>query len=102
VALDSRDLKHGGRDLVESISRYATATVEPDKAVVSLVGEELGTDRSAASRALKALQETNIDVILHGSTPRSMSFTVEQAQVENVIARLHEVFFRDIDPALFE
>jgi aspartate kinase len=102
VALDSRDLKHGGRDLVESISRYATATVEPDKAVVSLVGEELGGDRSAASRALKALQETNIDVILHGSSPRSISFTVEQAEVESVIARLHDVFFREIDPALFE
>ncbi|MFY9608333.1 MAG: aspartate kinase [Blastocatellia bacterium] len=102
LALDSRDLKHGGRDLVESISRYASVSVEPDKAVVSLVGEELGSDHSAVSRALKALQETNIDVISHGSSLISMSFTVEQAEVESVIARLHDVFFREIDPSIFE
>ena len=101
-ALDSRDLKHGGRDLVESLSPYASASVEPDKAVVSLVGEELGSDPSAVNRALKALDETNIGVILHGSSPRSMSFTVEQAEVESVIARLHEVFFREVDPREFE
>ena len=102
AALDSRDPKHGGRDLVESISPYASASVEPDKAVVSLVGEELGSDPSAVNRALKALDETNIGVILHGSSPRSMSLTVEQSEVESGIARLHEVFFREIDPALFE
>jgi aspartokinase len=98
AALDSRDLKHGGRDLVESLSPYAGATVEPDKAVVSLVGENLISDPSAVNRALRALEETNIGVILHGSSPRSMSFTVEQAEVESVIARLHEVFFSEVDP----
>ncbi len=102
VALDSRDLKHGGRDLVESLSPYASATVEPDKAVVSLVGEDLGSDPSAVSLALEAMEKTNVDVILHGSSPISMSFTVEQTEVESVIARLHEVFFREVDPAIFE
>jgi len=102
VALDSRDLKHGGRDLVESISRYGSATVEPDKAIVSLVGEELRSDPSAVSRTFKAIDETKLGVILHGSSPITLSFAVDQDDVESVIARLHEVFFREIDSAVFE
>jgi aspartate kinase len=102
VALDSRELKHGGRDVVESISRYGSATVEPDKAIVSLVGEELGSDPSAVSRAFKAIEETKLEVILHGSSPIALSFAVKQAEVESVIGRLHEVFFRDVDPRVFE
>jgi aspartate kinase len=102
LALDSRDLKHGGRDLVESISAHGSATVEPDKAVVSLVGEDLRSDPSALSRALKAIEETTLATIVHGSSPITLSFAVEQDEVESVIARLHKVFFRELDPALFE
>ena len=102
VALDSRELKHGGRDVVESISPYGSATVEPGKALVSLVGEGLSRDPSAVSRAFKALEQTDLDVVLHGSSPITVSFAVEQSEVESVIGRLHEVFFREIDPAVFE
>ncbi|HWN98026.1 MAG TPA: aspartate kinase [Blastocatellia bacterium] len=102
VALDSRELKHGGRDLIESIAPYGSATAEPDKAIVSLVGEELGSDPSAVSRAVKAMDDTKLSVILHGSSPISVSFVVDQSEVEGVIARLHEVFFSEADPALFD
>lgn len=102
VALDSRELKHGGRDVVESISPYGSATVEPGKAIVSLVGEGLSRDPSAVNRAFKAVEQTDLDVVLHGSSPIALSFAVDQSDVEGVIARLHEVFFREIDPAIFE
>ncbi|MEK6302181.1 MAG: aspartate kinase [Acidobacteriota bacterium] len=101
VALDSRELKHGGRDLVESISGLGSAAVEPGKAVVSLVGEELRSDPLAVSRAFKAIEETKITAIVHGSSPITLSFAVEQDEVENVIARLHEVFFRELDDRVF-
>jgi aspartate kinase len=102
LALDSRELKHGGRDLVESISRYGSATIEANRAIISLVGEELTSDPSALSRAFKEIEETKLDVILHGSSPIAVSFAIAQEEVEEVIARLHKVFFRDLDPAVFQ
>lgn len=101
VAIDSRELKHGGRDLIESISSHGSATIEPDKAVVSLVGENLRSDPSAVTRALNAIEETNLAAIVHGSSPITLSFAVEQGEVERVIARLHEVFFRELDSRVF-
>ncbi|HYV05440.1 MAG TPA: hypothetical protein VFB82_12680, partial [Blastocatellia bacterium] len=101
VALDSRDLKHGGRDLVESISGQGSASVEPEKAIVSLVGEELRSDRSAVARAFKAIEETKLTAIVHGSSPITLSFAVDQDEVESIIARLHEVFFRELDKRVF-
>jgi len=86
---------------VESISGHGSALVEHDKAVVSLVGEELRSDRSAVSRAFKAIEEITLGAILHGSSPITLSFAVEQDEVESVIARLHEVFFRELDNRVF-
>jgi aspartokinase len=41
-------------------------------------------------------------VILQGSSLITMSFVVGEAEVEAVIARLHGVFFSELDPAVFE
>jgi aspartokinase len=62
----------------------------------------LRSDPSAVSRTFKAIDETTLGVILHGSSPITLSFAVDQDDVESVIARLHEVFFREIDSAVFE
>jgi aspartate kinase len=103
LAVDSRELGDGReRDLMEDISGFATASLEPNKAIVSLVGEELRSDPKVAARVFKAIEETQLGLILHGSSPITMSFVVEEADVEKVIARLHEVFFSHLDPQFFE
>jgi aspartate kinase len=88
--------------LIEDISKFASASVESNKAIVSLVGEELRSDPKLVGRVFKALDEIQIGVILHGSSPITMSFVVNAGDVESVIARLHEVFFTHLDPQIFE
>lgn len=102
VAVDSRDLRHGGRDLIEAISDYGAAIAEPNRAIVSLVGDGLRSDPQLVSRVFKAIDEIELGVILQGSSPITMSFVVAEADVETVIARLHEEFFRQLDPRVFE
>ena len=102
LAIDSRDLRHGGRDLIEAISGYGTAIARPDRAIVSLVGEGLRSDPRLVSRVFKAIEEIELGAILQGPSPITMSFVVAEADVETVIARLHEAFFRQIDPLVFE
>jgi aspartate kinase len=90
------------RDLLNDISKFTTATVEHDKAIVTLVGAGLGSDATIGSRVFKALEETEVSAILHGSSPIMMNLVIAASEVENVIARLHQVFFEELDSNVFE
>jgi aspartate kinase len=102
LALDSRDLRHGGRDLIESVSDFGRATAESGRAIVSVVGDGVRNERSLVGRVFNAIDDTEIGLILHGSSPLTMSFVVSDADVESVIAKLHDVFFQRLDPQIFQ
>jgi aspartate kinase len=102
LAVDSRELRHRGRDLIEAVSDYGSASVEDQRAIISLVGDGLRSDSRLASRVFKATDEIELGMILHGSSAITMSFVVAEAEVEKVIARLHKVFFDQIDPRVFQ
>jgi aspartate kinase len=102
LALDSRELRHGGRDLIEAVSDFGRATAEAGRAIVSLVGEGVRTEPSLVARAFKAIDDIEVGLILHGSSPITMSFVVAESEVEKAIARLHEVFFDQLDPQVFQ
>jgi aspartate kinase len=103
LAVDGATLSEAReRDLREEASRFAAIRIDRDCAIVSLVGEELRADTSLASRVFKAIEDTELGVILHGSSPISLNLVVAEQMVENVIARLHEVFFDRLDPQIFE
>ena len=103
AALDAAAIKPAvERELVEEISSLGSVTTEMGMAMVSLVGQEMRSDRGLAGRVFSALRETDIELILHGSSPIAMNFVVAYQEVEKVIARLHEVFFENPDPLVFE
>jgi aspartate kinase len=103
IAVDTSALAGGReRDLVEDLSKLGRASAHSGKAIVSLVGEGLASDSTFAGRALKAIDETRLGVILHGSSPITLNLVVSDEDVESVIARLHDVFFNDPDPNVFE
>lgn len=102
LAIDARDLRHRGRDLIESVSEYGTADAEADRAIISLVGAGLGADPSLVSRVFKAIDDVDVGLIVHGSSPITMSFVVAERDVERAIGSLHRVFFEQLDPGVFE
>ena len=102
LALDSRDLRHGGRDLIEAVSEFGNATAEGGRAIVSLVGDGVRSEPSLVARAFRAIDDTEVGLILHGSSPITMSFVVAEHEVEKVIAKLHDVFFDRLDPHVFQ
>lgn len=102
LALDSRDLKHGGRDLIESVSEFGTATAVGSRALVSIVGDGVRNEHSVVGKAFKAIDDIELGLILHGSSPITMSFVVAEEDVANVIARLHDAFFDQVDPQIFQ
>ena len=102
-AIDSHALAGGAeRDLLEDLSKVASAEVESGKAIISLVGEGLRDDPAFVGRVFKALDETRLGIILHGVSSISLNFVIEARDVEEVIARLHEALFFALDPGVFE
>jgi len=102
LAIDSNELRHGGRDLIEAVSNYGTASAEDHRAIISLVGEGLRRDPKLAGRVFKSTGDIDLGIISHGSSPITMSFVVAEADVEKIIARLHKTFFDQVDPNVFE
>jgi aspartate kinase len=102
LAVDSRELRHRGRDLIEAVSDYGSASADDHRAIISLVGDGLRSDPRLVSRVFKATDDIELGMILHGSSPITMSFVVAEADIERAIARLHEVFFDQIDPRVFQ
>lgn len=103
LVIDSHALKEGEeRDLVEELSTLGRASVEGHKAIVTLVGEELRSAPFVGSRIFNALDETGPTLVLHGSSPIAVNFVVGYDEVEDVITRLHNVFFGQLDSRVFE
>jgi aspartate kinase len=102
LALDSRELRHGGRDLIEAVSEFGSATAEPGRAIVSIVGDGVRSEPSLVGRVFKAIDDIEVGLIVHGSSPITMSFIVAEHEVEKVIAKLHDAFFDRLDPQIFQ
>jgi aspartate kinase len=71
------------------------------RAVITLVGDGIGTTASASARAAAALKKIPVTIICDAGTPRAISLVVPQASLELCIRRLHHEFFHHADPALF-
>jgi aspartate kinase len=102
LAIDSRDLRHGGRDLIEAVSGHGQATAEAKCALVSVVGAGLGGDPAVVSQIFNAIQGIEVGLIVHGSSPLTMSVVVAESDVEQTVSRLHGAFFEKLDPQVFE
>jgi aspartate kinase len=66
---------------------------ENHKALVCLVGENIRRQPDVASRAFAAVSDMDVRVICQGASDRTISFLVEDSQLEESVQRLHGIFF---------
>ena len=90
------------RDLLQETSSFCSAGIEADQAVVTLVGEGLCLHAGVEALVFKSIEDIRPRMVLQGSSPHMMNLVLAESQVAGVIARLHEVFFQDPDPEVFE
>ncbi|MBI3653306.1 MAG: aspartate kinase [Acidobacteria bacterium] len=90
------------RDLLNDIAKFTSASVERDRAIITLVGAGLAQNARISGRVFNALEAVEVNAVLHGSSPIMMNVVIAAQDVEAVIARLHEAFFADFDREVFE
>lgn len=94
-----------GTDSVDEIkgdlSRLGEVTVEREKAIVCVVGDNLKFTPRVAARLFSAIGDANVNMISQGASEINLTFVIDESEVNTVVQRLHEEFFTDVDPDMF-
>ena len=99
MTLDNTErLEAIGRDL-EGIGEV---TVERSKAIVCVVGDNLKFTPGFAARLFRAIQDTNVNMISQGASEINVTFVIDESEVDRVARLLHEEFFAEVDPEIFD
>jgi aspartate kinase len=79
--------------LIDELKNHANIETSQNKAIVCLVGEGINTFEGVHSQLFGSLQEFKIDMISQGSSPRNISFVVDEIIVDKVVRCIYDKFF---------
>jgi aspartate kinase len=88
--------------IAAELREFAEVSVEPEQAIVCMVGEAINTTPGIAGRVFTALNGTNIRMVSQGASSLNLSFVVNGKDLVRAVEALHEEFFSDPDPEVFE
>ena len=88
--------------IASELRQFAEVDVEPDQAIVCLVGENIRYTPGVARRVFGVLNGINIRMISQGASLLNLSFVVAEKDLARTVQALHEEFFAELDPAVFE
>lgn len=88
--------------IASDLSQLADVKYEGQKALVCLVGENIRGQHGIAAQVFSAIRHVNVRMISQGASEINMSFMIEEEDVEEAVRALHEHFFRDPDPEIFD
>jgi aspartate kinase len=95
---DTEQLDAIRRDL----SGIGDVTVERNKAIVCVVGDNLKFTPGVAGRLFQAIESTNVNMISQGASEINLTFVIDEADVERVVRLLHDQFLREVDSSVFD
>ncbi len=82
--------------IVKDLERLGQVKIEPNQAVICVVGEGLRGTSGVAAQIFSTISDVNISLISHGASSVNLTFVVKEEQVNEVIKRLHGKFFTEI------
>jgi aspartate kinase len=92
VSLTIDDQRHL-QAIVNELKKFSTVTVEHNKAIICLVGEQMRYTPGISARAFGAIRDMNIVMISQGASEVNLSFIIDEKDVQVVIQKLHREFF---------
>jgi aspartate kinase len=89
-------------DIAADLSQLADVKYEGRKALICMVGENIRGQNGIAARVFQAIRHVNVRMISQGASEINMSFMIEEDDAEEAIRSLHNEFFGDPDPEIFD
>ncbi len=79
--------------IVSELKKFSVVTVERNRAIICIVGEEMRHTPGIAARVFSAVQDVNVNMISQGASEINLSFVVSESNVPTVVRKLHHEFF---------
>ncbi len=99
ITLDSTDRLDAIKRDLEGIGQVS---VETGKAIVCVVGDNLKFKPGVAAHLFRAVETTNVNMISQGASEINLTFVIDESEVDRVARLLHDQFFNEVDPAVFD
>ena len=80
-------------DIVRELSAFSEVSIEPNMALVSVVGDRLHDDPGVFARAIVALDRISLRLVSQASSRRTFTFVLRDDEVTDAMTRLHKAFF---------
>jgi aspartate kinase len=81
------------QDIADNLRSFADVNVEPEMAIVCIVGENLRTDGSLFGRAVTSLDRIPLRLVSQAASRRNITFVLKDADVPAAMNRLHAALF---------
>ena len=88
--------------IVEDLKALGDVEVNPNAALICLVGNNLKYTPGVARRAFGSIADINILMVSHGASNIDFSFIVDEKDANLAIQKLHADFFSEVDRDVFE
>ena len=81
---------------------FAEVSVDEDATIICLVGDNIRHTPGVAARMFQALDGISVRMVSQGASRLNISFVVAGEDGRRAVTLLHDEFFRELDPAVFE
>ncbi len=89
-------------DIAADLEKIADVKYAGRMAIVCLVGENIREKKGVAAQVFGAIQDINVRMISQGASEINLTFVIDEADVPEVVRRLHKKFFAEPDPETFD
>ncbi|MGD0618699.1 MAG: lysine-sensitive aspartokinase 3, partial [Bryobacteraceae bacterium] len=88
--------------IIAEVSEFAEVTVDENQAIVCIVGENIRYTPGIAARVFNALGKVNVRMVSQGASALNLGLVVANADLKEAVQALHDEFFRELDPEVFD
>jgi aspartate kinase len=89
-------------EIRRELEQIAEVAVERDRAIVSLVGENIRYTPGIGARIFRVLAKVNVLMISQGGSQWNFSIVIARENLKEAVRLLHGEFFAELDPAVFD
>jgi len=101
VSLTIDQVEHLSK-VLHDLREFAEVSVDENQAILCLVGDNIRHTPGIAARIFQALGSINVRMVSQGASARNLGFVVAGEDLTEAIQCLHDEFFRELDPAVFD
>lgn len=88
--------------ICDELRDFAEVSIEDGQAIVCLIGENIRHTPGIAGRVFQVLSKKNVRMISQGASELNLGLVISENDLRDAVRALHEEFFRELDPAVFD